>query len=495
MKKIFLLTAVLLQALSLVSCHDDDSSTTPTDRNGNDTSGLLVDIKSSAFISPDSLKDKMYSDVMGGSFSFTTDERRRSMREYFSAVKSLLMSRVDKSANSLDSAFQAKIGLDAQGNRRWQVESWAFNYRSKSARGEDVVLSGRVTFPNAMAEGVGHEVQSLTLFMHHALPLVSAMPSEAISMWTIRALLNSAVIEPDGQGCGTNLDADYYCATSPKVLARQMADCALAALELMKSRGVMLADDGHTVNVGCSLGAAVPLHFAKYYETEAPQSLRDALRLRSTFTGCGPLEWSSTLRYFSSHPRYNAMMSKTALISLAAFPASRLGGYDPHDFVSDDILKTTVEYEGRSMSYYEAEARYFFNVIGIRKELPSYTKLSQIMAPDMLTSDGKLNESSPKTQALFKHLEEEDNLSNWTPRHPVYLTHCRQDDGIPFEPAYQSYQEISRMGSNQNVHFSEKKLPAVLSAISSISGLAVIHGISTLIYIMPSYLTEDPGNE
>ena len=53
----------------------------------------------------------------------------------------------------LDKQFKAETGQSGQEGRCWQIESYSFNYRSKSARGEDVVLSGRVTFPNSKTKG------------------------------------------------------------------------------------------------------------------------------------------------------------------------------------------------------------------------------------------------------------------------------------------------------------------------------------------------------
>ena len=71
---------------------------------------------------------------------------------------------------------------------------------------------------------------------------------------------------------------------------RQLADCVLAALEVMRKHDVTLAPDGYTVNWGSSQNSMAALAFTHYYETEAPAWFQDEVKLRSTFTGEGPYD-------------------------------------------------------------------------------------------------------------------------------------------------------------------------------------------------------------
>ena len=395
---------------------------------------------------------------------------------------------------ALDKQFESEAGAAGQEGRCWQMESYSFTYRSKSARGEDVVLSGRVTFPNHKTSGIGHQVNSLTLNMHHALPLVSLMPSQIIDLWTLRAFFNEAVIEPDGQGLGVNLDKDYYCTVSSDVLARQMADCTLAALEVMRRHGVVLAENGYSICTSCSLGAAVPLSFAKYYDTEASASFRQAVRLNAVYTGCGPVDFEDCIRYFSDHSKFNAMLGKSIIFSLAALPQSQLYGYQPQDFVNPTMLNTHVEYEGRSMSYYEAEAKYFVNIMGTSENMPSPKKLSEIMAPDMLTKDGHLDGTNPKTQTLMRVLAEQNNLSGWLPTTNIYLLHGQQDDGIPVEQARKCYESLSNGGALRNVHYKETSILPLFAELAKLPNAGIMHLVSTMFFVS-TYLKEEPSKE
>ena len=395
---------------------------------------------------------------------------------------------------ALDKLFEAKAGVAGQGGHNWQIESYVFNYRSKSARGEDVVLTGRVTFPNAIAEGAGHQVKSLTLFMHHAVPIVGLMPSQVLDLWTLRTFYNEAIIQPDGQGLGANLDEDYYCTVSSNVLARQMADCALAALEVMRRHGVTLADNGHSICSGCSLGAATPLAFAKYYETEASPSFRQAIKLDAVYTGCGPVDYAACIRYFSDHPESNAMLSKSMVFSLAALTPNQLYGYRAQDFVNPTMLNTQVEYEGRMMSYYEAEAKYFVNALGTNKNMPNPKKLSEILAPDMLTQDGQLDGNSPKTQALLRVLAEQGNLSGWLPTTNIYLVHGQQDDAIPVQQIRKCYEALSNGGELPNVHYRETSVLPLFAELVKLPKAGLMHLIAA-VPLIDIYMKEDPSKE
>ena len=495
MKKLFFYTVIPVVMLLLVGCKDDDNDNDNWKPDSQDGNEILVAETDGMQFQPEELINFMYNGKMVSEKDWEASPAAKSVvRVVVKLLDNAFGNFIDAHTPALDKLFEAEAGLDKQEDHCWQMESYSFNYRSKSARGEDVVLSGRVTFPNHKTKGIGHQVNSLTLNMHHALPQVSLMPSQTLGMWTLRSYFNEAVIEPDGQGLGANLDKDYYCTVSSNVLARQMADCTLAALEVMRQHGVTLSGDGHSICTSCSQGAAVPLAFAKYYETEASASFREAVRLNAVYTSCGPLDFEDCIRYFSDHPTFNAMLSKPIIFSLAALSPEQLYGYQPQDFVHPDLLNTQVEYGGRTMSYYEEEARYSSNVLGTKENLPSPKKLSEIIAPDMLGQDGKLDDTNPKTQALMRILAEQNDLSGWLPTTEIYLIHGKKDDAIPREVSRKCYEALSNGGMMPNVHYHEIWTPPVLSELVKQSNVGIIHFMTTLSFLVP-YLNEDPSQE
>lgn len=188
------------------------------------------------------------------------------------------------------------------------------------------------------------------------------------------------------------------------------------------------------------------------------------------------------------------MLSKPIIFSLAALSPEQLYGYQPQDFVHPDLLNTQVEYGGRTMSYYEEEARYSSNVLGTKENLPSPKKLSEIIAPDMLGQDGKLDDTNPKTQALMRILAEQNDLSGWLPTTEIYLIHGKKDDGIPVENARKCYEALSNGGTMSNVHYHEISTLPILSELAKLPKAGIMHLITTMSFLS-TYLNEDPSQE
>ena len=123
--------------------------------------------------------------------------------------------------------------------------------------------------------------------------------------------------------------------------------------------------------------------------------------------------------------------------------------------------------DGKQMTYYEALSKYQYNVIGIEKDVRAITHLSDILAADMLTSDGKLNAESPKTQTMLRLFAEENYIFNWKPTLPIYILHCPVDDVIPYEPSHHYYETLSEYGTNHQVEWTDMSIPPVSSTILS----------------------------
>ena len=195
---------------------------------------------------------------------------------------------VDSRTPQMDKLFEERVGTASDGSRQWTLKRCVFTYQSISGiTGNDTTLIGSVVFPTNTL-GKAHEVDVLTLYHHQAYFQESWLPSNSLTMMALHALHNSAVIEPDYYGADAdfgNIITKYY---QGDLTALQMADCVLAALEVMRQQNVTLAAGGYTNNWGCSLGVKSATGFAQYMENDATPDLQKLFRLRATYVGEGP---------------------------------------------------------------------------------------------------------------------------------------------------------------------------------------------------------------
>lgn len=363
-------------------------------------------------------------------------------------IKTLFKAQVHSLLPDLDARFAKESGLSFK--RSWEIQSYTFTYISETVDGRKITMSGRVTFPNYKEGGRTHQVKTLTLHTHQAFLFPEWAPSQSLMFMPVKAMWDSVVIEPDLQKWGVNFTKEHDGGGSAFHMARQLADCTVAALEVMRQHGVTLAPKGYSNNWGSSQGAVPALYFAKWYDTEAPQWFKDAIRLRATFAGEGATEWSQFMEYNYQHPE----MIDPDLVVLAgyfkAFTQEQLGGYKPEEFVNQWFTDTKLAIEGREYPFLDVVS-YF-----TPRETGAYTKTmtsySQVYAPDMIRADGEVDRNSPKVRAWLDCLHQYNSLEGWTPRHQIYIAHWKQDDMIPYYTAHNQYLTLSDQGKNRNVH-------------------------------------------
>lgn len=366
------------------------------------------------------------------------------------AFKMLLRAKMRYHLRRLDKRFAQECGSGRSAKRSWEIQSCTFSYRSQTVDGREAILSGRVTFLNHQEAGTPHQAKTISLHIHQAFFHPEWAPSENLMFMPLKVLWDSVVIEPDLQKWGINYGKEPDGGGSALHMARQLADCTVAALEIMQQHGVSLAPDGYTTNWGSSQGAFPTLLFAKWYDTEAPQWFRDALRLRSTFSAEGDVPPKELTEYTYGNPKlvYEGHILLTAYFK--AFSTEQRGGYRAEEFVPQWFSEPKYEVEGGKISFLDAVSHYYPDITD-----PVFRKMTyydQMVAPDMLTADGKVDLSCPKIQAWLACLQKHNDLTDWTPAHAVYIAHSPADDMMPFEMVYDLYRTVSHDGQNPRVH-------------------------------------------
>ncbi len=371
---------------------------------------------------------------------------RLALRGLKAAIKVKVYSHLPR----LDRRFAKECGRRRLGKRCWDIQSVTFSYRSQTVDGRDILLSGRVTFLVNKAEGTPHQAKTISLHMHQAFFHEEWAPSRTLMFVPLKVLWDSVVIEPDLQKWGINYGIEYDGGGSSVHMARQLADCIVAALEIMRQHGVSLAPDGYTTNWGSSQNAVPTLYFAKWYDTRAPQWFKDSLRLRATFSAEGAADMPELMKYSYLHPEDIDTNFVLLLAYFKGFSPAQMGGYKPEEFVPRWYQDTTFRVDGREITFQQAVCHHYPQLTD-----PYFRKMKsfdQVFAPDMLTADGRVDTDSPKVRAWLACLKKYNNLDDWTPAHSVYMAHCPTDDMIPYAEAYKLYRTISRDGRNPLVH-------------------------------------------
>lgn len=366
--------------------------------------------------------------------------------------------------------------------RDWHIEAINFTYRSVSAAGTPITLSGRVTYP-APDNGTGHEVQSLSLCTHfllHSLPQAPTVDDP--SPFAMRALYNSAVIEPDYEGYGVT-DTKTFPGFSYEVQGIQMSDCIRAALQVLQSRGISLMEDGYSTAWGNSLATPGVMGFLKVYDTKLTQAQRQQIRLKSAYVGCGPMLLHEMVRYFDEHPEFNASGLCYLPSFLYAMPKSYFGGYELKDFFPQWMQTFTNEIDGQTMTHFDALTQ---NKM-VWYSVPDGVQLSKIsnnLAEDMCTANGHLDYNNPKTKILMDIITRMSDWNNWKPRMDIYQVHCQEDNFIPY-PQAQKFAEM--MSGSGKMHFKEVHTSVFQSVLEP-------HAASTAVCLFLSFMHEDPAN-
>jgi hypothetical protein len=379
-----------------------------------------------------------------------------------------------KRINNLDSYFhQEHQESGFLSFRQWQVESYCFKYRTLSAAGEPITLSGRVTLPN-MKDESGHEVSSLSIYVHHYFWHWYEAPSKNLSPAVLRAFFNSAVIEPDLEGYGVTADC-IPCGISYIEQARQVIDCVWAALKVMQDHGVKFSPGGHSTLWGLSLGSPVAIATARYCEEMLSQQQQDAINLSSVFCDSGPYLLGDILDYWDANPKVNASLICRLLMFIHAFSKENLEGYEPRDFAAEWMQSYQVTYKGENVSLYDAikDCGGDETVFDLWPETIPKTKVSNCLATEMMQPDGMLNRENPKAQAFIRILKKCSDVGTWLPKASVYMTHSSNDTYIPFVQAEAFYNQIK--GGN-NVNFKDVT-GGITGSITDVHEACTINGL------------------
>lgn len=308
----------------------------------------------------------------------------------------------------------------------------SFSYPSVSPDGEQVMLSGLVTFPVR----VGNCPEKMLIY-HRVLAVgKNPPPSDKIPLEAVLTADNTICVFPDYYGCGTT-KGEHLPFISLHYHAKCATECALVALNIVKDCGVDLASDFYTWTTGYSQGAGFALATHRFVENVLSDSLAHLINLRWSFCGGG---------VYAPNDLYKEVARSKYITEPAVFLLGLQSLFYGHrdnmdsltfcDLISPELLNFGIDsvLDTYDCGLYDLSKR-------LRKMYGH--------APANYLNPLVLDTSTCLFNTLETAFALDDCISDWAPQSPVVLFHSKKDKCIPYRLAEQAHTKLSTSGSNR----------------------------------------------
>ena len=305
----------------------------------------------------------------------------------------------------------------------------SFTYPSVSPEGEKVLLSGLVTLP------ILPDSKPLRMYIYNR-PICASYkiyPSNCLPIVALLTADNTICVCPDYYGFGATEGKPVpYVAFN--YLGQCAAECALAALDIIRDNGIALEQGFYTWSSGYSQGAGSTLAMHKYIENALPDSLQQRINLRWSLCGGG---------IYSPAKLYESLVISGDMGNMPSIFFQSLSGlfsahYEQLDNFSmrDIFLKKTLIID---------------SLLSISDGLWDLNdKLGKIVKshnPADYFNSFALDTAATLYKALQSAFLSDGCDLGWRPRSPVLLIHSKNDKIIPFQLTQETYNQLSEKGN------------------------------------------------
>jgi len=408
---------------------------------------------------------------------------KRIKLSYLSALLSCLVSSVWAAEVSDSLKYSHITGL---------ATTYTFNYPSKNAAGEDIVLSSSLVVWTPDHPQETDSIESLHIYSHFTITSDDECPSSEYNikenaLFTVllkgeyalgtnpaqNFISRGIIIAPDFEGYGVSRDVPHPY-LSQELTARQMSDAVEYGLKLYQKhvndkRALPFKSDWRSYGFGFSQGGAVALAVQRYLEE---QGLDEQLRYHGTLCGDGPYDLIATLRYYleddgdSYGQQTNHRKGQTTMPMV--IPMIVKGMLDTHpamknhaltDYLSQQFLDTGI------MDWLESKY-YVINDIhemwyeqlqeGLEANGRTYTKeqmaelfsspkedrvcanLDKLFSPGLYEYLQNIDNTDPFQMEgnayadLHRAMIDNSLCTGWEPKHRIQFVHSRGDMVVPF---------------------------------------------------------------
>ena len=276
----------------------------------------------------------------------------------------------------------------------------------------------------------------------------------------------SLVVIPDYEGYGaTHEEAHPYLYQS--LTARQVVDGVKAAKTWYESRWDKKLDNGwKSYSVGYSQGGSVAMAVHKYIEQN---NLVNELNFIGSVCGDGPYDPVATFKeYISTGKVYMPVAVGLILKGMCDCNPYMKGKFTPSDYFTDAFMatdittyitekqKTTDEIQEALLDYSMNKQSDFYMMAldetgnyykykpgsdrswdedDIKGPMGAYCEIDQLIRPEVIQyfkGQEVSSEYLPKCEALYKALEMNVLMRDWTPEKPTLIFHSTRDEVVPY---------------------------------------------------------------
>ena len=311
---------------------------------------------------------------------------------------------------------------------KWR--SVCFNYWSTDELGRDIKLSARAYW--GLVDDRDLNPANILLCPHYTITRNAECPTQTNTFEAMFLCSNNLLILPDYIGFGTSADrVQPY--VNHNIGAQNCIDALKAGYKVFRAKTkANVPGDFKLCVVGASQGAGNALAVHKWLDTHP--DFADTWHFAYSFCCAGPYSPAVTFKEYFEHEMITnpCVIPLTLKAMIAAYP-DILGRWTEDDFYSDDYVqnvKTTIDQMIASKEYSTfAINNVFFAHYSPESQSANGVQLSHILSANALNRDSELY------KAMFQCLADNDLTHGWSPVRPIYLTHDRTDDVVPFANA------------------------------------------------------------
>lgn len=291
--------------------------------------------------------------------------------------------------------------------------AYNFVYPSKDPYGNDVMLSGTITFSddvkgNAYAKG-------LLLYNHYTVYRADQCPSKGyLSDQRYFSLLSLITISPDYYGFGaTESKNQGYCISQAN--AQAAVDALLAAKQIMAAKGYTWGD--RLFNLGYSQGGQTTMGVVRLVAEKYPD-----IDITYTFAGAGVYDLPETYRQFISSTF--AGVPSTVVSVMLAYNQYKNLGIAREAMLTEPVLSHIDDW-----------------FLSKQYTLEEIDSMIGPLSIDQYTTETMRDTTSSLSHTMMAALDFDNVCKGWTPRgdEKILLFHSSKDDYVPVANTYNMY--------------------------------------------------------